>query len=215
MSDTIAPLSHRLRNETKNAHTRAERSGVMRDILRGDASVGTYTALMRDLHAVYVALEHELARHASHPSLAFVDLRSVARGAAIEADLSALADDSWRDMTVTSAAGEYAARLHMLGDTDPERLLAHAYLRYLGDLSGGQMMRGIVARTLSVSEAPGTRGLAFYDFPLIGDPAEFKNAFRKSLDGIPAKPDSIVNEAQLGYELHARMFEELEANVSM
>ena len=49
---------------------------------------------------------------------------------------------------------------------DAPRLIAHAYVRYLGDLSGGR----IVGRILARSPGLGPEALSFYDFPGIADP---------------------------------------------
>ena len=46
---------------------------------------------------------------------------------------------------------------------NPAPLLAHAYVRYLGDLSGGQTIRHILAKAYGLDEAAGT-GVSFYAF---------------------------------------------------
>lgn len=46
----------------------------------------------------------------------------------------------------------------------PGRLLAHAYVRYLGDLSGGQLVAAKIRRVYSLPPPPG--GTAFYEFDL-------------------------------------------------
>jgi hypothetical protein len=65
-----------------------------------------------------------------------------------------------------------------LDQSRPALLLAHAYVRYLGDLSAGQLLRGIVARGAALA---GTTAVAFYDF---GDALSIHNlthAFRAGL----------------------------------
>lgn len=44
---------------------------------------------------------------------------------------------------VAPTAGLYVTRLTALIHKEPLLLLAHAYVRYLGDLSGGQMLLGV------------------------------------------------------------------------
>ena len=70
---TEAPLSHRLRAETKEAHTTAERSGLMRDLLRGTIALPAYVLLLQNLAALYEAMEAELHRNAAHPALKGVE----------------------------------------------------------------------------------------------------------------------------------------------
>ena len=51
-------------------------------------------------------------------------------------------------------------------------LLAHAYVRYLGDLSGGQIIGGRIKRAYGLKEQQGT---AFYDFSSKGSRSGFES----------------------------------------
>ena len=200
-------LSQRLRTETSDAHRRAERSGVMRRVLRGDIGRDDYVALLASLGAVYEALERELDRHASDPALASFDLGPLRRVDAIRRDLAALAPHHAVEPDASAVA--YAARLRALGDSAPLLLLAHAYVRYLGDLSGGQILRGVVRRALSLDHDAGT---AFYDFAGAGEPEALKNGFRRALDALPADAsDALVAEALEAFAMHERLFTALDA----
>lgn len=58
----------------------------------------------------------------------------------------------------------YIARIEELSDSsDPTPLLAHSYVRYLGDLSGGQTIRRTLGKAYDLDEDVGL-GLAFYAF---------------------------------------------------
>ena len=63
---------------------------------------------------------------------------------------------------------EYTARLRQLasgGPEDVQRLLAHAYVRYLGDLSGGQFIKRQLAKVYELEDG---EGLSFYEFKQLG-----------------------------------------------
>src|ERR1700712_4979503 len=77
---------------TKTLHTEAERSGIIRDLLRGAASRDGYILLQRNLLPAYQALENGLARHANAPLLAELAAYRLDRAAALRADLAALCD---------------------------------------------------------------------------------------------------------------------------
>lgn len=205
------PLSQRLREETNDAHLRAERSGIMRSLLRGIITRDAYVVLLRNLAGIYGPLEEELGRHADHPALIGIDLVVLRRLPALERDITALdIDPSQHTHTERRATQDYAARLREVGRSSPELLLAHAYVRYMGDLSGGLMLEKMVAKTLEIGN--GDDGLAFYAFPLIPDPVGFKQAFRGALDAaacVVKSPDAIVREAQHAFALHERLFREL------
>ncbi|MEO8333543.1 MAG: biliverdin-producing heme oxygenase [bacterium] len=206
-----ATLSQRLRAETKDAHVRAERSGIMRNLLGGTITKEAYVPMLRNLAEIYRALEQELERHSRHPALVGIDLHALRRLDALERDIAVLDVDAGDAVPAPCpATSTYVLRLHELGDATPELLLAHAYVRYMGDLSGGLILKGIVAKTLGID---GDDGLAFFTFPHIADPVAFKRAFRDALDAaafVVTSPDAVVREAQLGFALHERLFQELQ-----
>jgi heme oxygenase len=63
---------------------------------------------------------------------------------------------------------DYTTRLQELSSlSDPSRLLAHAYVRYLGDMSGGQFIRRRIAKAYNLDPERGD-GIRFYDFNKLG-----------------------------------------------
>ncbi|KQW41997.1 MULTISPECIES: heme oxygenase (biliverdin-producing) [unclassified Roseateles] len=211
MNTTSRPsLTARLKEETRDLHALAERSGVMPDLLRGRASLSVYCALLRHLHAIYAVLEAALDQHAWDPRLWRPELR---RLRALEQDLEALQAGEWRDAALTPACRVYVLRLTTLAKADPTALAAHAYLRYLGDLHGGQMLARLVRQQFGLTDAAGT---AFYDFGPAEQVQALRQDFRAGLDALvltPPQVDAFVAEACEGFRLHQRMFEELQADV--
>lgn len=206
---TRASLAARLKEETRQLHAWAERSGVMADLLHGRLGLDGYCELLRHLQAIYAALEAGLDRHLQDPRLWRAELR---RLAALDQDLDRLHPDVWRtDKPLKPAAVAYVARLQALAQTAPQRLLAHAYVRYLGDLYGGQMLARLIRQRFGLQ---GNEGTAFYAF---GEPAQvetLKRDFRAGLDALdltPTQADDFVAEACEAFRLHARLFEELQA----
>ena len=209
MSAPAPPLTARLRDGTRSLHRAAERAGVMRSLLAGTLDRDSYASLLRNLHALYAALEYELERPRAAPDLAPLRLAALYRATALAADLDALGPPAWQALPLAAATVDYVARLRAIGADDPALLAAHAYVRYLGDLSGGQILREIVRRTFALPIATGTR---FYAFE--GDVATLKDELRRALDGPaipPARHDAVVAEAQAAFALHVRLFEELQA----
>jgi heme oxygenase (biliverdin-producing, ferredoxin) len=203
-------LTEALRTQTRQLHAEVERAGVMGALLRGRIDRSTYCALLRNLHPIYAALEEGLASQAAHPRLAALQLDGLARREALAQDLEALHGAAWQiDLDLAPAARRYTAHLRELACHAPDRLAVHAYLRYLGDLSGGQILRGIVTDSLALDGASGT---SFYAFGEPGAALELARRFRAGLDSIPIDADGVrelVAEARLGFVLHSQMFEEL------
>lgn len=189
------PLSLRLREATQALHREAERAGVMPALLRGQLPRERYVALLVQLEALYAALEPGLAR----PGALALDPR-LQRLPALRADLNHLAGEAGRPAALAPALA-YAQALQAL---PPPLLAAHAYVRYLGDLAGGQVLARIVGRAYGLER----EGLAFYAFD--GEPAALSAALRAQLDALPADlGDALVAQAQDGFRRHVALFEAL------
>lgn len=214
---TATGLAARLKDATRDLHRQAERSGVIAELMQGRISRETYCLLLRNLQPIYAALEAGLdAHHPTDPNVQRLWRPELRRLAALEQDLGHLhAGVDWRlDLPVLGAAAEYAERLERLAGTDPVLLLPHAYLRYLGDLHGGQMLARIVRQCFGLQGELGTAFYAFGD----GDAQlleRLKREFRAGLDGLvqtPEQEDAVVEEACEGFSLHGRVFEEVQGN---
>jgi heme oxygenase (biliverdin-producing, ferredoxin) len=187
---------------TKTLHLEAERSGIIRDLLRGDASREGYILLLRNLLPAYRALEKGLARHLKTPGIGALAHYRLDRAPAIEADLTALCGDAWQqDIPLLAAGDNYARRITEAARGNGARLIAHAYTRYLGDLSGGLILQRLLARSLELQPAE----LSFYDFPRYPDLATLKAGYREALDRagtLAAEPEAVVEEGALAFTLN-------------
>lgn len=201
-------LAERLRAETWPLHREVERAGIMPALLRGQVSRQGYGALLRQLHALYAALEDALRHHAGSAPLAPIAMPALFRTEALAADLMALAGSGWTDWPLCPTTRDYVARLRELDTRDPARLAGHAYVRYLGDLSGGQTVGRILGEALHLPAA----ALRFYDFGGTSD--ELAAQLRGGLERCGGDPDAIIDEAKLAFRLHARLFEELAADAA-
>lgn len=205
------PLSLRLRQGTRQAHRNIERMALVRGMLRGVLRQATYRRMLIDLYPVYSALEWGLSHNAHHPAVASIFEPRLWRGTAIAADLTFLdlrmgCDRGWQHTPPSAAAQRYAAHLTHLALTQPALLLGHAYTRFLGDLSGGQILRRIIATTLRLDQRG---GLAFYTFDQIADVAQFRDQFRARLDRAPLSPtqaDAVVAQAIDSFAHSAALF---------
>ena len=100
-----------------------------------------------------------------------------------------------------------------LKGVSPELLVGHHYTRYLGDLSGGQILKNIAQKAMNME---GDAGLRFYVFDDIADEKAFKTTYRSAMDTLPidqVMADRIVEEANHAFHLNMNMFKELEGNL--
>ena len=107
------------------------------------------------------------------------------------------------------ATAAYVARIHAAA-ASKARLVAHHYVRYLGDLSGGQIIASLMRRHYGVAD----EALTFYAFEGLGSKGGFKTTYRRILDELfvdRAFFDETVDEARAAYECNRRMFAALGA----
>ena len=209
-------LSERLKRETRTLHIEVERTPLIAALLRGRLDRRGYLLLLRNLKAIYAALEPALNRHAAHPALARFDFAALARTAALASDITVLGDGievEDEKLPLDPIAAAYASRLADLDRTAPELLLAHAYVRYLGDLSGGQVLGRIVRASFRL---PSTAGTAFYDFGRAPGAAALGARFRSALDAATVSDaDAVLAEAKAAFERHRALFEALARHVDL
>lgn len=204
-----SPLGARLRTATRTLHAEAERSGVMHELLRGQLALPGYVALLHNLQALYAALEAALSDCQSNPKVAPVCQPALFRREAIERDLMALGAPPTTATRLVPAMHTYVNRVQALGHSRSPRLVAHAYVRYLGDLHGGQVLARVVRQSLPTA---GAAGLNFYGFGPADAVAAHVAAFRQALDALPLSPaeaDAVVDEACWAFSQHVRVFAEL------
>jgi heme oxygenase len=110
-------------------------------------------------------------------------------------------------------AQAYAERLQRLAGDEPALLAAHSYVRYLGDLSGGQALGRLVRQAYGLVGSAGSR---FFDFCPPEQVKAMAARFRSALDALPlgaAQQQAQVDEARWAFAQHERLFEELAASV--
>jgi heme oxygenase len=206
-------LAMKLREGTKKAHTMAENVGFVKCFLKGTVEKNSYRKLVANLYFVYSAMEEELASLQHHPVVGKICFPELNRKQSLERDLAFYYGANWREQVQPSAAAQtYVARIHEVANTQPELLVGHSYTRYLGDLSGGQILKGIAERAMNLTDG----GTAFYRFEAISDEKAYKVKYRQALDELPiddAMAEQIVNEANDAFKLNMKLFQELEGSL--
>ena len=204
----LIPLSQAMREGSRAEHEAAENSTFMSELLEGRLTAAAYADLLLRLRRVYAALEETMAEQAADPLVAAVHDSALDRLAAIDADLAFWAPGVDPDQVASPAATAYADRIRAAA-TWGGLLVAHHYTRYLGDLSGGQVIGRMLQRTFDLPEG---EGVSFYEFTDIPKPKPYKDAYRARLDGLDLTPDEVtrlVDEVRAVFSLSQALFEEL------
>jgi len=207
-------LATMLREGTKKSHTMAENVGFVKCFLKGVVEKKSYRKLVTSLYFVYSAMEEEMERLKDHPVVSKIYFPELNRKQSLEQDLQFYYGANWREEAKNTKAGKaYVARIREIAQSEPELLVAHCYTRYLGDLSGGQILKKISQRAMNLTDGEGT---AFYEFDDIADEKAFKDKYRAAMDALPidqATAEEIVDEANAAFGRNMELFQELEGNL--
>jgi len=207
-------LATMLREGTKKSHTMAENVGFVKCFLKGVVEKQSYRKLVGNLYFVYSAMEEEMERLQDHPVVSKIYFPELNRKQSLEQDLYFYYGSNWREEVTLSEAGKaYVERIKQVANSQPELLVAHSYTRYLGDLSGGQILKKISQRAMNLTDGQGT---AFYEFEDITDEKAFKNEYRQRMNELPVDQQTaerIVDEANAAFGMNMNMFKELEGNL--
>lgn len=203
------PFSEALRDRTRTTHDSSNGAGFMQDLMSGKGTRDDYISLVAQHYFIYRAIEAAAERMQSDPvASAFISPR-LTRLPAIEADLSFLLGDEWLDQIAPLPTTQrYVDRVTLIGATWPGGFVAHHYTRYLGDLSGGQIIRTLMQRKFGFQ----TNGVGFFLFDEIAKPKVFKDTYRAQLDAVDwddEERDRVISEVLLAYRFNTELLEEL------
>lgn len=201
-----------LREATEAQHCAAESRPFMTALMGGELDLAAYTLYLAQFARIYAALESRAVRP-SDPAV--LQDRRLDRASAIDADLAALGASDWRErIPALPATVAYAEHLRVLARDEPIRLVAHHYTRYLGDLSGGQVMATMLRRHYGATEEQ----LSFFRFDDLGALVPYKRGYRDALDAMEldaAERDVLVSEARAAFDANTAVFDDLGAATSV
>lgn len=205
------PFSTLIRTASHEQHTEAETSTFMSDLLGGGLGVDAYARYTEQLWFVYRALEDGMERLAGDPVAGPFIQPELARVPELERDLAHLRGADWRRTASALPATEaYAARVAECAASWPAGYVAHHYTRYLGDLSGGQIIRDTAEKTWGFARKGD--GVRFYVFEGVGNPAAFKRRYRELLDAIAVdelEQQRVVAECKRAFAFNTGVFSAL------
>ncbi|NEP58060.1 MAG: heme oxygenase (biliverdin-producing) [Symploca sp. SIO2G7] len=210
-------LASKLRQGTKNSHTAAENTAFTKCFLKGIVKKEFFRKQIASLYFVYSTLEEEIQRHRHHPVVSLIYFPELERKAKLAEDLAFYYGENWQEEIVASEESKaYMARIQEVANTEPALLVAHAYVRYMGDLSGGQSLKNIARSAMSLPPDVGTGLHEFEQIPTPEAKRAFKGKYRDALNSLPVDDtlaQKIVDEANNAFTLNRNLAYELEPDV--
>jgi heme oxygenase (biliverdin-producing, ferredoxin) len=207
---SVTTFSAALRAATWSEHQGAEQAPYIRALVEGELDRDAYAAMVDQHWHIYRVLEDAAAVMASNPVARAFVFPELVRIEQLEADLAALRGERWREQAhPLPATSDYCDRLAEVCSSWAGGYVAHAYTRYLGDLSGGQFIGRVVEKHYGFDGSPGAW---FYRFDRVPDAAAFRAEFRARLDRAPwdaEEQQRIIDEVVLAYGFNTAVFEDL------
>ncbi|MGV8895035.1 MAG: heme oxygenase (biliverdin-producing) [Rhodoglobus sp.] len=207
---SVIPFSQALRDRTRTNHGESEGADFMNDLMTGTGTRDDYIALVAQHYFIYSAIEAAATQFADDPIAARFITPQLTRLPALEADLEFLLGTGWRHaITPLPTTEHYVSRIaEVTTEGWAGGFIAHHYTRYLGDLSGGQVIRTLMQRQFGFE----TNGVGFYLFDQIAKPREFKDTYREQLDQAgwdSAERDRVIDEVVTAYRFNTDLFVDL------
>jgi len=204
-------LSTLLRSATSEVHKEAEARPFMQAFFAGELPRNAYVGWLARQWHLYRTLEAGLdavQAGAAERGLVPTELYRTGR---IEGDLDHLTGGAWRDEDhLTPATRAYVERIQSTYEF-PAGLVAHAWLRYMGNVGGRDVLRRLVTASIGATDGD-DRGLAFTDYSAMGEVRPFFADFHAKLDSLPlsdADQARAVGEAEAGFRLNIALTDEL------
>lgn len=197
---SMESLSLLLRAETRDLHEWVEDHPFNQELFSGRMPRTRYARYLSGLRAIAISMEKAVADLEEGSPLYVLRLPVLYRSAALQEDLQHFPP-------VEEPAPALASFLS--APASPARVAAMAYVRWMGDLGGGQIIVRKLADAWSLEEGPGS-GLAFYHFeePI----GSLRSQLRSALDSLPFDQDhqrQTVAAAREVFELHEAWFSSL------
>lgn len=205
----VERLSARLRDATRDEHERTESSPFVTALMDGQLDRQAYVALLRQSYLFYSVLEEAGDRWRDDAVVGPFVSDALLRSGALEADLAWLSGPDWRaDLAALPATQRYIDRLRQVCFSSRSGFVAHHYTRYLGDLSGGQIIRSKLRAIYGLTGD----GVRFYIFDGVTKPKVFKDDYRALIDTAPwdsGECANLVAEANEAFRLNRGVFDDL------
>jgi len=205
----VLPFSQALRERTRGGHSASEGANFMDDLMTGKGSRDDYISLVAQHYFIYAALEAAAEKMKDDADAAAFITPQLTRLPALEADLLFLLGDDWRStIAPLPTTTRYVDRIETVAATWSGGFIAHHYTRYLGDLSGGQIIRTLMQRQFGFE----TNGVGFYLFDQIAKPKEFKDVYRAQLDAVTwsdEERERVIDEVMVAYRFNTELFVDL------
>jgi heme oxygenase len=178
-----------IKTETLEQHRNAENQEFVKVLMSGSINPELYSIYLFNLYQCYARLEKYCIENGL-----FNQLPNIERTSKLESDYKTL----WKKNELPYITDSTLRYLYHLDDikNDPEKLFSHVYVRHMGDLYGGQMIR---------RKTPGQNS-----YLIFVEPEHLKRSIRESINEYyKTYQINVVAEAKLCFDYATELFKEM------
>ena len=172
-----------LRELTSEEHKNAERQEFVKVLFSGNIDPELYAIYLKNQHPMYELLEVCAMRHGL-----LNGLNGIRRAPNINDDFLELWPHKDKQPDILPVTQKYLDHIMSIKE-EPEKLMAHIYVRHMGDLAGGQMI---------AKKIPGKGKMYKFD-----NPDNLKALIRDRIN------DSMAEEAKICFNFATEFFKEM------
>lgn len=199
-----------LKTGVAREHEEAENGVFTQSIMKGTITPAIYRQFLAELYEIYKAIEETAEQNKEHETFGVTHFPTeLNRVGAIEKDLEYYYGANWKEevKSLAPTTAKYVARIKEVGKTNPTLLIAHCYVRYLGDMSGGRQIKYKLMKHFNSQD-----GVAFFVFDQIDNVAHFKEYYFGRMNSITINDNQLaelVIEAKKAFQFNIDLFKDM------
>jgi len=206
-------LADEMKTATAELHRLAEKTGVVADMLNQRVCLANYVLYARNLLHIYQLMESPIIPESHVPQLdAFLDPK-LKRADLLERDLDNLVGrNQWLRFPLMPGTKNYGKNIESVKAKAPIAIVGHCYVRYLGDLFGGQILKKLLIKQLGLN----TDTTNFYHFTNINDIPEFRAEYRTKFNKLRVNSEDrkmIIDTAKQCFQFNIQISTEIKPHL--
>ena len=202
-------LSDLLKQKTSSIHQELESSTFVQQLFTGKLSSTEYYTYIKSLYDVYILLEEKILFDKETKFIRPIYFPELSRVSTIHKDINYLESIIDHSKIYNYTLDSVRAYLKLIANASSHQLIAHCYVRYMGDLSGGQMLKKVVQKYYANDSE---QGINFYTFS-IDNITAFKINYKEKMNSIKLskiEQEEVLEEAEKAFFCNLCLFQELE-----
>ena len=136
-------LQNRLKLATKSLHEEAQSTCFIERLLNSTLPESQYVQYISQLSFVYQALESKLNELEQYTELSLFQMQELRRHQLLAQDLHSF---NYDNQSAVEVCDQYCQDINSITAATRFRLIGHCYVRYFGDLNGGQIIKKVLLK---------------------------------------------------------------------